>query len=351
MPPSITRRVCELCRAAAFVVWAAPVAAQRADVRSLEATVRAITTEYNGETGVAVEHIESGRAFAINGHKRFPLASVSKLGIMLEAFAQVEEGKFTLADRVEVTAEQYHPWGGIMSSFDIGLQPTVRDVIFWMIVQTDNLATDIMFEKVGGAANIRARLRGLGLDEFSVDRSSRDLLLQYYGFPELIPKKLTREEYRTVSAAFSKIAQERLAIARVHGPIPEAVQVYLRDPRDTGSPLHLNLFLVKMFRGELVSPAASRQMLDIMLQTRTGRAGWVAGAKLVGLLPAGTAVAHKTGDWPTANNDVGIIYLPDDRGHVAISLLTTNMNEDSAVSAHMIARIARAVYDFFVASP
>jgi beta-lactamase class A len=234
--------------------------------------------------------------------------------------------------------------------FDIGIQPTVRDLIFWMIVQTDNLATDLMLEKVG-AANVRARLRSLGLDEFSVDRNSRDLILQYYGTAELIPKKLTREEYRTVTATFPKIARERLAIARVHGPIPEAVQVYLRDPRDTGSPLHLNMFLVKMFRGELVSPAASRQMLEIMLETRTGRAGWAAGAKLVGLLPAGTPVAHKTGDWPTANSDVGIIFLPDDRGHVAISVLTTNMNEDPAVSGHMIARIARAVYDFFVAEP
>ena len=66
------------------------------------------------------------------------------------------------------------------------------------------------------------------------------------------------------------------------------------------------------------------------------------------MLPSGTPVAHKTGGWPTSNNNAGIIYLPDGKGHLAVTVLDTNMNEDFAVSSKMIARIARAGYDFFV---
>ena len=63
-------------------------------------------------------------------------------------------------------------------------------------------------------------------------------------------------------------------------------------------------------------------------------------------------MAHKTGDWPSSNNDAGIVYLPGEKGHLAITVLDNHMIEPMEASARMIARIARAAYDAFVgASP
>ncbi len=317
------------------------------DVPDLRATVLKIVGEYQGVVGVAVHHIESGRGFSINGHRRFPLASIYKLPMMVEAFRQAATGRFALSDRLTIGPESYHPWGTIMSQFEMGLQPTVRDVLFWMIVETDNLATDLILAQVG-ADSVRATLHRLGLDEISVDRPAKNLILDYFGFSADRYYQMKGPALDELSERIGRMLTDQLEAARLHRPLPERVLQYDRDPRDSGSPVQINQLFVRIFNGEVVSPAASAEMLKILLQTRTGDVGWIAGAKLKGLLPPGTPVAHKTGDWPTSNNDAGIIYLPDGKGHLAVTVLDTDMNEDFPASAKMIARVARAAYDFFV---
>jgi len=72
------------------------------------------------------------------------------------------------------------------------------------------------------------------------------------------------------------------------------------------------------------------------------------------MLPFATVVAHKTGTLPlVAINDVGIITLPDDAGHVAIAVFVKSVEKTGAFiedeeSEVIIAQIARAVYDFFL---
>ncbi len=316
-------------------------ARQDQDLAPLKTEIQKIIAEYHGEVGVAIEHVETGRGFAINGHKRFPLASVYKVPIMVEVFRQAAEGKFSLRDRITVGPESYHPWGRVIPRFEPGLNPTVRDLVYWMMVESDNVATDILLKKAG-AENVNATLRKLGLDEIRVDRLTRVMILDYYGFSGDKYYKLTGEELKPIYRQSLAIVRDRLEVARAHGPLPEAVVKYDQDPRDTGSPLHINALMVKIFKGEVVSKKACQEMIEIMLDCRTGE------TKIKGLLPPGTPVAHKTGGWPTSNNDAGIIFLPNNKGHLAVTVLDTDMNEDLPVSAKMIARIARAAYDFFV---
>jgi len=235
-----------------------------------------------------------------------------------------------------------------MSKFDVGLQPTLRDLIFWMIVETDNLATDLVLAKVG-VENVRRTLQHMGLEEISIDRPTRVLILDYFGFTSDDYHRLTGAALEAVGDTIGTMLGAQLAAAARHRPLPDRVLAYDRDPRDSGSPAAVNQLFVRIFKGQMVNPEASKKMLEILLQTRTGAVGWVAGAKLRGLLPEGTPVAHKTGDWPTSNGDAGIIYLPGDRGHVAVTVLNTDMNEDFPASARMVARIARAAYDYFTA--
>jgi beta-lactamase class A len=75
------------------------------------------------------------------------------------------------------------------------------------------------------------------------------------------------------------------------------------------------------------------------------------GAKrLKGLLPAGTAVAHKTGTSGTqggltaATNDIGLLTLPNGK-HVAIAVFVSDSPTDEATREAVIAKIARAVWD------
>ena len=86
-------------------------------------------------------------------------------------------------------------------------------------------------------------------------------------------------------------------------------------------------------------------LLDIMRRCRTGD------ARLKGLLPADTVVAHKTGTIGGTTNDVGIITLPDGAGHVAIAVFVKASDKDAASRERAIAEIARAVHDYFLFQP
>ena len=72
--------------------------------------------------------------------------------------------------------------------------------------------------------------------------------------------------------------------------------------------------------------------------------------RILGLLPKGTIVAHKTGTGGTQNgltsalNDVGIITMPNGN-HVVIAVLVGDSTGNHQDRAGTIAKIAKAVFD------
>src|SRR6185436_3060907 len=76
--------------------------------------------------------------------------SVIKIPLMVEAFRQIEAGKFALADRVTLKESDKRPGTGIIRSLDAGATLTIKDLLTLMIIVSDNTATDLIFEKVGG---------------------------------------------------------------------------------------------------------------------------------------------------------------------------------------------------------
>ena len=85
-------------------------------------------------------------------------------------------------------------------------------------------------------------------------------------------------------------------------------------------------------RGQAVSGDASRAMIEI-LKRQTFNNGIPAG------LPAGTAVAHKTGTITKIHHDAGIVYAR--RPYVLVVLVRGI--EDQKISAKLIADISRAI--------
>jgi beta-lactamase class A len=69
-------------------------------------------------------------------------------------------------------------------------------------------------------------------------------------------------------------------------------------------------------------------------------------------LPPGTIVAHKTvssgttdGSTP-ATNDIGLVTMPGGR-HLALAVFVADSRADDAAREEVIAKIARAVFDWF----
>jgi beta-lactamase class A len=117
------------------------------------------------------------------------------------------------------------------------------------------------------------------------------------------------------------------------------------DPRDTSTPDGMAALLEKIYHRDILKPESVDLLLDIMRRCRTGE------ARLRGLLPQGAEIAHKTGTIGGSTNDVGIITLPDNAGHVAIAVFLKSSQNDSPARERGIAEIARAVHDFFLFQP
>ncbi len=96
------------------------------------------------------------------------------------------------------------------------------------------------------------------------------------------------------------------------------------------------LLMEAVGRRQAVSGAASDEMLALLSSETYGD-------RLPALLPPGTRVAHKTGNWENATHDAGVVFSP--RATYVIAVLSDlGFAEDGATA---IARLSRAVYDYY----
>ena len=100
--------------------------------------------------------------------------------------------------------------------------------------------------------------------------------------------------------------------------------------------------LAKVWGGGAMSATSSALLIDIMERCETGE------NRLKGLLPEGTVVAHKTGTIGRTTNDVGIITLPNNAGHVIMVAFVKDSDLEVPERERAIAEAARAAHDYFL---
>jgi beta-lactamase class A len=210
-----------------------------------------------------------------------------------------------------------------------GVQLSVANVIEVMITESDNTATDVSMGLAGGAAAVTENLRRLGITDFRVDRTTREILMDFYSLAGATPDD--------VAEAIRK--DPGLWEAQVD-PNPD----FEADPRDQVTPLAMLQLLLAIDGGTAMSAESREFLLGVMSRTRTGV------GRIKGLLPTGTPVAHKTGTAGGIANDVGDVTLPDGR-RFAIAVYT-NSNETSVSDRdRAIAEISRMLFDYFYLAP
>jgi beta-lactamase class A len=202
-----------------------------------------------------------------------------------------------------------------------------------MVAKSDNSAVQTLFRIGGGAAGMAARLGQWQIAGVRVDRSELECSMAAAGVKPTPPVSEWRPGILDELTAKIPPVERRQAMRR-----------FMADPRDTATPDGTVLLLMRAFRGELLSASLTKRLAEMMEATTTGS------ARLKGLLPAGTVVAHKTGTSATAmnlngaTNDVGVITLPKS-GQAAIAVYVKGSTGDLAAREKIIARVARSVFD------
>ena len=295
--------------------------------KSISQKIEKITQGLVGRIGVAAQELSSGLNVSINGDETFVMASAYKVAIATTVLDRVDKGELSLDQMVDVPQDMYVAGEvAIAERFPHpGVQFSLANLIYPMITESDNTATDVCMGLAGGPAAVTENLRRLGITDFRVDRTTREILMDFYGLPAVTPEAV-------VEAISNNPA---LVMAQVD-PNPD----FEADPRDHATPLAYLKLLLAIDGGTAMSPESREFLLGVMSRTRTGA------DRLKGMLPKGTPVAHKTGTVGGVANDVGYVTLPDGR-RFAIVVFTNSSETPASDRDRAIAEVARALYDFY----
>lgn len=262
-----------------------------------------ISTEFAKQKGVfalAFKDLNTGEVLLINEKETYHAASTMKTPVLIEAYRQAADGKFSLSDSVTVRNEFKSIVDGSPYSLDrnsdsdqdlytkVGLKIPISDLLYRMIIRSSNLATNIVIELLG-AENVNVTMRNMGAKDIQVRRGVED----------------------------SKAYQKGL--------------------NNTTTAYDLMLMFAEMGEGRTVNSDASKSMINILLDQQFND---VIPAKL----PNNVKVAHKTGFITGVQHDSGIILLPDGRKYVLVLLSKHIEDKNSAVNA--MANVSEMVYHF-----
>jgi len=302
-------------------------------IKRLLLQIERVTRGMEGKVGLAATHIESGENIAINSDEFFPMASVFKVPIFVDLMARVLEGEFSLEDEIRIQKTDQHLGSGMLATLDApGIALSLRNLANMMMMISDNSATDILFNKLG-PDNINARLKSFGIEGITLNRSCQHLIMDAIGLDFEAHKGKTRDEV---------IASYRQKLRKDPDLGKQAQKEFSSILLDQSTPEAMTSLLEKIFTQKILDKKSCDFIIDVMLKCDTGR------GRIKGKLPPGTAVAHKTGTIGGTVNDVGIIYLPDGLGHVAVSIFFKDTAEGKTKEIEeKIAEISRFVYDYF----
>jgi beta-lactamase class A len=218
---------------------------------------------------------------------------------MIEAFRRIEAGGFSLADKVVLTEAMKRPGTGILRSLDAGATVTIKDTLMLMNIVSDNTATDILFDKVGGVAPVNALMASFGL-----------------------------KHTRATTPSSGWFAALRAA------PSPAEFHRAAKHAYGLSSAREMGILLEKIVRGEAVSKSSSEAMLGMLR-------GQVYSSRLPKYV-TGFRVAHKTGDFlPYIANDVGIFESA--KRNIVVCVFTANHYGVGAQLEDAIARIGELI--------
>src|SRR6266852_6203600 len=262
--------------ALAVLLFAPSAFGQTKDLPSLDARVRAETTPFKGKVFVFAKNLETGETYSRDGDERVKTASTIKVAVMIEAFARVAEGHAKWTDELVLTKAARYGGSGVLPELSDGLRLKLRDCVNLMMLISDNTATNMVLDYLTTDA-VNARMNSLGF-------------------------KSTRIMRRVGSGGESK-----------EGKDPGNKRFGL----GATTPHEMVEILAKLDRGEIISAAASKEMLDLMKREQVRYA--------IGRTIADVPMASKYGALDHLRSCVALVYSK--RGKIAIAITVDDMPE------------------------
>jgi beta-lactamase class A len=252
--------------------------------------------EFSGTIGFYALR-DDGLAFGYNQQETFPAASVIKLHLLIAALEQVQNGKLALETRIALPQEEIVAGSGLLQKLEPGALLTLRDYLTLMIIVSDNTATNMVIDLLGGRETANQQLEAWNL-----------------GQTRVVGKLMLPQHRKNPDQLAGKLAEIK--------------------------PLDVVQVLAALQMGRLLNPALTALALEIL-----GKQEYT--EMLARLLPEGVKTASKSGQIMGVRNDVGLVQGKNHAYAVALcSKGCTDLRyhiDNEAVWA--LAKLSKMIYD------
>ena len=222
---------------------------------------------------------------SIKGQEIIASASTIKLPILVAFFQDVDRGKINLSEQLIMTPDVIAEGSGNMQYEEPGTKYSALETADKMMTTSDNTATNMIIERMGGMKQLNQRFSKMGL---------------------------------------------RATMLR--NPLPDLTGTNTTTPEDLGN------LLAKIDAGDLISLRSRDRLLHIMRNL-------VRNTLLPQGLEPGATIAHKTGDIKSVLGDAGIIDMPNGKRYIAAILVKRPDNSPQA--KEFIQKASGIAYQYF----
>ena len=259
--------------------------------QALDTYLKEEIAAFPGKASILAAEVESGRVlWALEPDTQVVSASTIKVPVLLSALEEVRQGRLSLGQTLDLPAEVLLEDSKV---FEYG--PTSRslwELLYWMIVESDNTATNTVIDALGYDAINSYAQEVLGLKDTLCRRKMLDWAAIEAG----------RNNY--TSAA------------------------------DQGRMYSL------LFHGRILDEALRETALDMLRRQRSTDL-------FLRYIPENVTVAHKTGGLDYVCHDAGIFYVPRRPFYLGIFTWDGPSPEGDKGQKMFLGRLTKAIYDTY----
>jgi beta-lactamase class A len=261
----------------ALLVCVLTVGAQaQTRIERIDDQVKTLVNAFKGKVSLFAKNLDTGETYALNADERVRTASTIKIAVMIEAYARVAAGKLKWTDELILTKEKKVGGSGVLNELSDNLHLTLRDAVNLMMILSDNTATNLVLDVLTTDA-VNARMESLGIKNI----------------------KIMRKVFSGGESAAGK------------DPENKKYGLGMATPRE------MVLVMEKLERGEVISPAASKEMIELMKREQ--------GRNAIGRSLWEVPVASKYGALDRLRSSVAILYTK--QGKIALAISCDDMPE------------------------
>ncbi|HWK81855.1 MAG TPA: serine hydrolase [Thermomicrobiales bacterium] len=132
----------------------------------LDRRIAAARAWFPGTFALAARNLDTGEEVLVDGHAPYPTASTYKVPVLIELFRRIEAGEMALSDTLPFRPEALRLGSGVLRDMTVGQAFTLHDLAMLMVIVSDNSATRLLLDHLGGYEAINATTRALGFPSF-----------------------------------------------------------------------------------------------------------------------------------------------------------------------------------------